>query len=213
MKRLITVDTVRMAVRLGKNFDPSIAQNEMAPNPRPTLLQNADIPPREAGVLALIYPEDDGELHVVLTRRAEHLRGHSGQISFPGGRRDPEDASFVATALRETCEELGICDDIEILGGLTSFYIPPSHFTVHPWVGTLHHKPAFIPNPYEVAEVFGFALHDLLNPDIKHYEHRKFNNVRVKIPYYDVEGHKVWGATAAMLGELEARLRMAIESA
>jgi len=209
----ITLHDVRAAIAL-VDFDCIAAQARMSPQPRGPRPENAGTPPREAGVLALIYPEVDNEIHIVLTRRTETLRGHSGQISFPGGKRDPEDVSFAATALRETCEELGVCDSITIIGELTTFYIPPSHFNVHPTVGYLPHHPTFAPNPDEVAEVFSFALRDLLDERFRFEETREFNGYPVTIPYYEVCGHKVWGATAVMLGELEARLRcILLESA
>jgi 8-oxo-dGTP pyrophosphatase MutT (NUDIX family) len=206
---IVTIEHLREALRLSE-FDYGVAQERMAPKPRGILPQNEGIPPREAGVLALVYPEVDGQ-HIVLTRRTDSLRGHSGQISFPGGRRDPGDTSFTATALRETCEELGICDEIEVLGTLSPFYIPPSHFNVYPTVGALDDKPNFNPNPDEVAEVFSFALGDLVNDEFKFEEFRQFNGRRVRIPYYMVQAHKVWGATAVMLSELESRLRLVID--
>lgn len=204
----ITFESVHEAARLSE-FDSLSAQGRMSPRPRETLPQFRDVPVREAGVLALIYPEADG-LHVLLTRRADTLRGHSGQVSFPGGRRDPEDESFIATAIRETREELGIHDPIRILGHLSSFYIPPSHYNVFPTVGGLDYKPQITPNPAEVAQVFSFALRDLLDEGFKYTEPRDFNGVTVEIPYYLVDGHKVWGATAVMLSELEHRLRLVL---
>ncbi|GAB4513511.1 MAG: hypothetical protein OHK0046_14280 [Anaerolineae bacterium] len=204
----VTLEHLRAAASL-KEFDHQSAQGHMAPVPRGPLPENQGFPPREAGVLALAYPDQD-QLHVILTRRADHLRGHSGQISFPGGRRDPEDESFTATALRETCEELGLCDGITVLGSMAPFYIPPSHYNVYPTVGMIDHKPELHPNPEEVAEVFAFCLDDLLDEKFKHTEYREFNGFRVLIPYYLVRGHKVWGATAVMLSELEHRLRQVV---
>jgi 8-oxo-dGTP pyrophosphatase MutT (NUDIX family) len=201
---LITLTEVRAALALA-GFDALAAHRRMSPDPRGTT-PRADSP-REAGVLALIFPHGDGHLHIVLTRRTEALRGHSGQISFPGGRRDTDDESFAATALRETCEELGICGGIEILGQLAQIYIPPSHYNVYPVVGYLPRAPQFQPNRHEVAEVFTVPLETLLDEAVKREEYRDFGSIRVRVPYYDLCGHKVWGATGVMLSELEQRLR------
>lgn len=209
----ITLAMVKESLRID-SFDHSQSHLRMAPNPRGIAPDPNGAPPREAGVMALLISEVDG-LHVVLTRRQSHLRGHSGQISFPGGRRDPEDDSFTATALRETQEEIGIMsDDIQILGQLTAVYIPPSNYNVYPSVGYLKTSqsttPFFRPNPDEVAEVFTLSLNDLIDEHLKQYEYRDFQGVRVKIPYYLVHEHKVWGATAVMLSELEHRLRLVL---
>jgi 8-oxo-dGTP pyrophosphatase MutT (NUDIX family) len=207
----ITFDHVRAAVALA-GFDSPSAQVRMSPIPRSIYPENLDKPMREAGVLVLIYPEQDGALHIVLTRRTDTLRGHHrGQISFPGGQRDPGDESFAATALRETCEELGICDAITVLGELSPVYIPPSHFRVYPWVGAIQCQPVFHPNRDEVAEVFTFAVSGLVDDSCKRLEYREFGGTTVAVPYYQVHGHKVWGATAVMLSELEHRLRAVLD--
>jgi 8-oxo-dGTP pyrophosphatase MutT (NUDIX family) len=202
---MITLDDVRAAIALA-DFDVEAAQARMAPAPNGILPEYRDRPPREAGVLALICRQPDG-LHVILTLRTEHLRSHRGQISFPGGKRAAEDKSLTRTALRETCEELGICDGITVLGQLTPFYIPPSHFNVYPTIAALEGPPVFRPNPAEVAEVFTFALQDLLDERHRREEQRTFRGMPIRVPYYYVSGHKVWGATAVMLSELEHRLR------
>lgn len=204
---MITLDHLRAALIL-PGFDPVAAKLRMAPV-LTHFPQRPDRTPdsRQAGVLVLLFPQN-GLLHFILTRRAEHLRGHSGQISFPGGRRDPHDVSLAATAMRETCEELGVCDeDITILGQLSPTYIPPSDFEVFPTVGALSAPPVLHPNPDEVAEVFSVPLIHLLDPRHKREELRDFNGYEMRVPYYAFGGHKVWGATAIMLSELEHRLR------
>lgn len=204
---IITLDDLKRALQLPQ-FDALTAQMRMSPTPRGLRPQpTADDPPREAGVLVLVYPEQEN-LNIVLTRRTDTLRGHTGQISFPGGRRDPDDATITDTALRETCEELGICDSsIEVLGMLSQIYIPPTNFDVTPTVAYLPYIPLFAPNPHEVAEVFPLPLRLLLAPETKHEEQREIRGYNVHVPYYLVNGHKVWGATAIMLSELENRLR------
>jgi len=205
MAQLITFDDVRRAVQL-TDFNFGEAQQQMSPVPRGW--QKRDTPPKQSAVLILLYPEIDDRLHVVLTLRNAGLRGHSGQVSFPGGRQDEDDTSFTATALRETCEEIGICDEqIAVIGEISKFYIPPTHYDVYPTVARYNTIPKFKLNPDEVAEVFSFALEDLLHPKFKQVENRTIQGYDVRVPYYDVQGHKVWGATAIMLSEFEERLR------
>ncbi|MBC8172038.1 MAG: CoA pyrophosphatase [Anaerolineae bacterium] len=208
----ITLNHVRAALALTMPvFDAPQAQLKMAPVPRGLSSNKPDsTPPRDAGVLALLFPNTDDLLHIVLTRRADALRGHSGQVSFPGGKRDPEDISFAATALRETCEELGICEAIEIIGELSQLYIPPSNFNVYPSVGYLPMLPRLLPAADEVAEVFTVPLDLLLDASIHREEIREFGTTKVHVPYYDLCGHKVWGATGIMLSELEHRLRVVL---
>jgi 8-oxo-dGTP pyrophosphatase MutT (NUDIX family) len=199
-----TIETVQAALALNE-FDVPAAQKVMFPGNRPATAATTERT-RQAGVLLLLYPQGD-DWHIVLTRRTETLRGvHRGQISFPGGRRDLSDESFAVTALRETCEELGVCENIELLGALTPIYIPPSDFEVFPFVGVLDTIPDFQPNPAEVADVFSVTLTDLLDAQLKQVEQRDFQGQPVLIPYYAINGHKVWGATAIILSEFEGRL-------
>lgn len=207
-RTVITLDDIQTALNL-PDFDAAEAHRHMMPGTRalyPPQPENT----RKAGVLVLLYPYA-GELHFVLTRRAETLRGHSGQISFPGGKRDSTDPSLTYTALRETCEELGICDEsITILGQLTRIYIPPSNFEVYPTVAALGYVPVFRPNPDEVAEVYTVPVSALLEARYKQREHWTLQGERMLIPYYAFQQQKVWGATAIMLSELENRLRQVI---
>lgn len=211
MAGLISLEHVKRALAL-KDFDSVAALRLMAPVPRGW--QKRDYPPNPAAVMILIFVDPGGALHTVLTLRTAGLRGHSGQVSFPGGRHDPQDENLTATARRETCEEIGICGGrLSVLGQLPPFYIPASHHDVSPIIAHFEGSPAFAPNPDEVAEVFSVALDDLLLPRFKHVEQRRIRGVDVRVPYYYFAKHKVWGATAMLLSELEGRLRQVLPRA
>ena len=205
MAGLIAFAHVRAAVAL-KDFDSAAAQKRMAPVPRGW--QSRPDPAKRAAVMLLIFPAEDQRLHIVLTLRNADLRGHSGQVSFPGGQQDPADPSPAHTAMRETCEEIGVCGgELCLLGQLPRFYIPASHYDVRPIVARHKSQPVFKLNPQEVAAIFSFALDDLLRARFKCEEQRQIRGYDVRVPFYAVAGHKVWGATAMLLSELEGRLR------
>lgn len=204
----IDLDHIERAMAL-PDFDPATALLRMAPEGRPK--RSPDLLPKQAGVLLLLTGCGMGELGVVLTRRTDRLTGHSGQMSFPGGRRDQTDSSFEHTALRETAEELGIdTSGIAILGTLTPIYIPPSNFDVHPYVGYVPELPPLAPNPEEVAAVYTAPLRDLLDPASRTSARIETTYGARDVPAYLLKGQIVWGATAMMLHEFEARLRQSL---
>lgn len=165
---------------------------------------------RVGAVLILLYPSN-GELTFPLTRRTETVENHKGQISLPGGAREPEDASLSDTALRETKEELGVEPRrVELLGRLSSLYIPPSNYCIHPRVGYTPVRPDFRPDPREVAEILEMSVSHLLNPASREEEVWTLRGRRVTVPFYRLGPHKVWGATAMVLHEFETILRAEI---
>lgn len=203
-----TIGVERLRAALGRPLPGLDAQVAMMPRPRPGMERGVDPfhRPREGGVLILFYPHD-GELTFVLTRRSEALPNHRGQISFPGGARDPEDADFVQTALREGDEELRIpSEGTEVLGVLTPLYIPPSDYRIYPVVAYRPARPDFIPSPYEVAEVLEVPVSWLLSDDSLRVETWELRGMEVEVPFFEFCGHKVWGATAMVLAELRAVL-------
>jgi len=160
---------------------------------------------REAGVLLLLYPhriDSRSELHIALTRRTEYPGVHSGQVSFPGGRRE-DGETLQTTALRETQEEVGVLPEtLQIIGKLSSLYTAPSNFCIHPFVAFSSTRPAFFLEPKEVAELIETPLSLLLNPATCKQEIWKIPNYGDRrVSFFDVFGHKVWGATAMMLSE------------
>jgi 8-oxo-dGTP pyrophosphatase MutT (NUDIX family) len=119
--------------------------------------------PAQAAVLVGLVQRDDG-LQVLLTQRTEHLRDHAGQISFPGGRSEPEDGSAEATALREAQEEVGLAPDrVEVLGRLPT-YTTVTHYVVTPVVGLVHPRFELALDAFEVAEAFEVPLAFLMTP-------------------------------------------------
>ncbi len=169
---------------------------------------------RKAGVLALMYPHTmiNGEVveaHLALMRRTEDGYAHSGQISFPGGGVEEQDADLIATALRETEEEFGVdASQIEIVGTLSEMYIPVSNSLVLPSVGILHARPNFVPQEKEVAEIIEVPISYLLDEKIiKQKDIETRGGFKIPAHYYDVYGHVVWGATAMMISELLAVIK------
>lgn len=155
-----------------------------------------------AAVMLLLYPER-GTVFFPLTQRHEYKGVHSGQVSLPGGKQDPEDESLMQTALRETEEEIGVeRSEIQLIGNLTDLYIPPSNFHVHPYVGIVDKKPAMAKEDFEVAEIVEVSLRDFLNDDIIQRTKVKVGNgMRIETPYFNLGGKVVWGATAMILNE------------
>jgi 8-oxo-dGTP pyrophosphatase MutT (NUDIX family) len=151
-----------------------------------------------AAVMILLVERGE-DLTVVLTKRHEKMRVHAGQISFPGGHTETADASPLATALRETEEEIGIKRSlIEPLGFLPD-YQTRTGFTVSPVVGFLRPPFTYTPKPDEVEEIFEVPLSFILNSDNCRLEERSFNNITARFYSFDYENHKIWGATAGML--------------
>ena len=179
----------------------------MAPNPRRTA--DPAVVWRPAAALLLLYPHD-GDWHVPLTVRGAGLRHHGGQVSLPGGRLDRPDESVVEAALREANEEIGTSvADVEVLGELTPLQIPVSGFVLHPVVGAVTHRPEFVPAAEEVDRVIEVPIATLLEPDAVAWERRvmaQAPDVTIDVPYFAIEGARVWGATAMVLAEFIALL-------
>lgn len=184
------------------------------PNP-PRPLAERDVPAALAGLLdqqrlsslrpaAVLVAVIDrpGEPSVLFTRRASHLRAHAGQVSFPGGRSEPEDDGPAGTALRESFEEVGLEPDRVELVGYLDDYPTVTRFLVTPVVGVVASGTRFRADRAEVESLFEVPLSFLL--DARNYERRTILRGQRRLPYWALEhqGHTIWGATAGMLHNL-----------
>lgn len=164
---------------------------------------------RRAAVLVLLFPDERGEAHLVLTERADRGGHHSGEVSFPGGRAEPGDADAVATALREAAEEVGLdveAAGIRVLGTLPEHWIPVSDYAVTPVVAVARARPAMAPQASEVAAILAAPVRDFLPGAPLIRVERDIRGVRVRYAAYPLEGLVVWGMTARVLGGLGAWL-------
>lgn len=163
---------------------------------------------RESAVAILLFHENE-ILKSVLIERPTYNGTHSGQMAFPGGKKDAEDVDLIATALREMHEEISFLDDnIEHLGQLTRVFIPVSQFLVYPHVFYSQNVYPFNPDPIEVAQIVIFPLYDICEPsNAKTTTIPLDNNLKmIKVPCFEIAGKSVWGATALMMGELKELL-------
>lgn len=160
-------------------------------------------PPREGGVLILLY-EEDGKVRFPLIQRPDYEGIHSGQMALPGGRKEQQDDGLITTALRETREEIGVEEKhIDVVGSLSTFFVGASNYNVLPVIGKTSTPPSFIPDPREVAEIITPSVEHLIDPSrLKKKDIVVRNGVRLDCPYFDLEERTVWGATAMMLSEL-----------
>lgn len=164
---------------------------------------------KQAGVLALFYPATTNETHLVLILRKTYKGVHSAQISFPGGKREAEDASLLETALRETEEEVGVDrTSVSIVKELTEIYIPPSNFFVQGYVGITTKTPHFIPQENEVEEILEIPLSHFMDDSILVTKTLSTSYAtNIEVPAFLLNGHVVWGATAMILSEVREMLK------
>lgn len=175
------------------------SQMLMAPEGRRDLKPGMNEKP--ASVMLLLFPEK-GNVRIVFIKRNDYAGMHSGQVSFPGGRVEAYDENLAQTALRETNEEIGVASkEIEIIGGLSPLHIPVSNFVVFPFVGFTDKKPEFRPDPTEVKFVITANLSVFLEPSTLIKEEWELFGELVKVPFFNIENQKIWGATAMILSE------------
>ena len=201
-----------MHLKLNEPLPGRRAQSEMAPGlgfRGPSRFDNIPVEAMDAAVLALLFPVNAGrsredllEWTVLLIRRNSYPGVHSGQISFPGGKRDEDDADLWATACRETCEEVGIRSEcLEKVGMLTLNYVPASNFMIYPFVALAHPNAQIVLDSHEAVEYRHVPL-KVLDPASAVLLEFATATGHKPAPAWEYEGFTIWGATAMLLSEL-----------
>jgi len=167
---------------------------------------------KKAGVMALFYPDQYGSAHLLLILRKTYKGVHSNQIAFPGGKVEVGDIDLLATALRETEEEVGVPkNQIEVIRELSPTYIPPSNFEVQPFLGICKATPVFKIQETEVEELVKVPLAHFLDDAVIFKKIMSTSYAKnIEVPAYNLNGHTVWGATAMMLSEVNTLLKLVL---
>ena len=192
-----------MPVALGTSDDPT---------PRLPRFDQAER--RHAAVLILFFADDQGQARLVLTERAAGGHRHAGQISFPGGAVDDDDASIEAAALREAAEEIGLDPvqaGVEVHGVLPVVDVAVSGFLVHPVIAFAAREPQLTPDNYEVASVFSAPVDAFMPGAPIELVTAEREGFRLRYGGYRIDRHHVWGATGMMLSRLGAYIGAALE--
>lgn len=196
---------VQLKIQIEKGLPGEAAHIEMAPFNRPlsSLALKESNDHRISSVAIVLYENNLKEVSVILIQRPHYEGAHSGQISFPGGKKDLTDSDSEFTARRECFEEIGLClESSHCLGKLTDVYIPVSKFLVHPFLYFYPKPTEFKPDDREVSEILTIDLNLLTNS--KSTMDVRFPNglIQKNVPCFIFGEKKVWGATALILNEL-----------
>ncbi|MCK9639859.1 MAG: CoA pyrophosphatase [Prolixibacteraceae bacterium] len=178
-----------------------VSHVKMLPPGRALMFPSEQINYHDSAVMILLFPVK-GKIHMCLIRRPSTMKNHAGQIAFPGGKREKEDADLIQTALRETQEEIGIdANNVEVLGQLSPVYVQISDFLISPVVGWLNEFAETGIDSSEVDEIIFVSLEDLADSKNKCEREMDTRTGRIKVPGYEINGNFIWGATAMMLAE------------
>ena len=195
----------QLASELNKPLPGVDAQLRMSPAVRRPVTVEYQL--KSAGVLILLYPHI-GRIYTVFIKRTEYEGVHSGQVSLPGGMFEEKDGSFMNTALREANEETGIdISSVTIIGKLTPLHIPVSNVNVHAFVGVTDSRPVFIHDPSEVQYLIEESLDELMNEVNRKTRAMTLFGNEVIVPYFDIRGNHIWGATAMIISEFAEIMR------
>lgn len=181
----------------------SSAHRELAPEGRSIKAPFPQGHHKKGAIIIPLFPHNT-QWYSILIKRPPSMLNHAGQLCFPGGKFDPQiDTDFLDTALREAKEEVGIqIQKHQVIGQLSPLYIPVSDFYVHPFVAILDKAPEFQLQTSEVDHLFEINMADFLQEGKVFKKTILIDNKKVNIPYYDVEGERLWGASAMIFNEL-----------
>jgi 8-oxo-dGTP pyrophosphatase MutT (NUDIX family) len=186
---------------------PALMPVRLDSHERPAAWRQPGPSARDAAVLVLLVPAHDGSASVILTERVDRGGHHSGEVSFPGGRAEPDDVDAAATALREAAEEIGLDADaagVEVITKLDTFWIPVSDFRVTPVIAVARHRPVLTASPHEVARIVEAPLAAFVPGARIEIVERTIRGWPLRYGAYPIDGLLVWGATARILGQLGA---------
>jgi 8-oxo-dGTP pyrophosphatase MutT (NUDIX family) len=188
--------------QLKSRLPGSVSHNKMLPPGRILNVPSDQINYHESAVLILLFPCQN-QIQLCLIRRPATMKNHAGQIAFPGGKREKNDADLVQTALREAQEEIGVDrETIEIFGIMSSVYVQISDFLITPVLGWLNEKPKIVIDKSEVDEVILVSLEELTDHLNRCDREMETKTGRIGVPGYEINGSFIWGATAMILAEL-----------
>lgn len=195
---------IKLKEALENDLPGQKAHVKMSPMRRP----HGDFPERpeaKQSAVAVILTKVNDHVAIILTKRNSYNGAHSGQISFPGGRKDNSDSNLEFTARRESFEEIGLLlESDHLIGSLTEVYIPVSQFLVQPFVYHITNLPLLKPDPREVNQILYLPMKELLSESIYSTMDVRTNDRTVyrNVPCFRHDEHEIWGATALILNEL-----------
>lgn len=200
---------VKLTSQINRPLPGKVAHSSASPierlNTYEYLSQN---PSYKSGCVTMLVFPDHGDTRMLLIERADGGDVHSGQISFPGGKREMDDQSLEETALRETYEEVGIDPaSIQIIGQLSDLYIPASNYLVHPFLCFSRGVPETLMNPQEVKSILLPPIDVFMIDQLPTSQFQSKLSGIINAPYYPYKKHRIWGATAMMIREMVELLK------
>lgn len=161
--------------------------------------------PGKVDAAVLVPVTDESTPHIILTRRASHMSSHAGEVAFPGGKCDSTDASVIATALRESREEIGLPEDqVQVIGELDVFTSKVG-LKVQPIIGMVPNDLQLVPNPGEIESIFRVPVEFFLNEKVSYTHKFRFMGQEIVVPSFNFGDYVIWGLTAFMIVDLMKR--------